>query len=122
MMLVPSFHFFYAVDMFKEQRAVAHCGHEEAQTCRLCQIAEARQRLRELIETATWPRTKMARMRELWPEVDKALKSGRSYENVRQWLASVGIEYTRKTLYDAVAKLRRSQRAANVETNTVMGG
>ena len=84
-------------------------------------MAQAKERLRQL-QTSDWPRTKMACLRELWPEVEQALKNGHSYETLRVWLASVGLEYSRQTLYDAVSKLRRSRPQQDVELSNPSGG
>jgi hypothetical protein len=87
----------------------------------LVSVAEAKERLLAL-QSSGWPRTKMARLRELRPEVEQALSNGHSYETLRAWLASIGLEYSRQTLYDAVSKLRRSQTREDVELSNGNGG
>src|SRR5579875_2676187 len=74
-------------------------------------VAEARMRLQEWRQQEPWPSSKAGRLRKLWPEVERAIASGHSYERIRQWLEQFGIQYKRQTLYDAVARIRRAERA-----------
>ena len=67
-------------------------------------------RLRERLQQK--PRTKIAQIRQAWPDVKALLDAGHSLKDVCNWLNEVGIETGYARLSDYTGRLRRHNQAA----------
>jgi len=66
-------------------------------------------RLREHVQQK--PRTKVAQIRQAWPDVKALLDAGHSLKDVCKWLNEVGIEIGYARLSDYTRRLRRHNQA-----------
>ena len=66
-------------------------------------------RLRERLQQK--PRTKVAQIRQAWPDVKALLEAGHSLKDVCNWLNEVGIEIGYARLSDYTRRLRRHNQA-----------